>query len=140
MYEHLAEPQEEDVCEGQGDTDTDVPADSASLLLGRKGYSHDSQYESRERKRKSGVLLDKGKLHIRISSHLLDTDELLKLIVIERLHCLFVEIEVVDCQGKSGIDLLSASDVVGKVIVIVADKVFLKSPLSGLLIVYGCLG
>ena len=86
------------------------------------------------------MLLDKGKLHIRISSHLLDTDELLKLIVIERLHCLFVEIEVVDCQGKSGIDLLSASDVVGKVIVIVADKVFLKSPLSGLLVVYGSLG
>ena len=31
--EHLAEPQEEDVCEGQCDAYTDVPADSSSLLL-----------------------------------------------------------------------------------------------------------
>ena len=140
MYEHLAEPQEEDVCEGQGDTDTDVPADSSSLLLGRKGYSHDSQDESRERKRKSGVFFDQCKLHVCVTSHLLDPDQLLKLVVVQCLDCIFVEIEVVDCQGKSGIDLLSASDVVGKVIVIVADEVFLKSPLSGLLVVYGCLG
>ena len=34
MYEHLAESEEEDVCEGQCDTYTDVPSDSSSLLLG----------------------------------------------------------------------------------------------------------
>ena len=33
MYEHLAESQEEDVGEGQGDTDADVPSDSSSFLL-----------------------------------------------------------------------------------------------------------
>ena len=33
MYEHLAEPEEKDVGEGQSDTDTDIPADSSSLLL-----------------------------------------------------------------------------------------------------------
>ena len=33
MDEHLAETQEEDVGERQGDADTDVPADSAASLL-----------------------------------------------------------------------------------------------------------
>ena len=34
MDEHFAELQEEDIGEGQGDSQTDVPSDTSSSLLG----------------------------------------------------------------------------------------------------------
>ena len=86
------------------------------------------------------MLLDQCQLHIRVASHLLDLYQLFKLMIVQRLHRLLVEIEVVDCQGKGRVDLLSAFYVVAEVVVVVADEVLLQGPFSCLLIVYGCLG
>ena len=96
MYEHLAESQEENVGKCKRDTYTDIPSDTSASLLGRKGYTHDSEDECRERKGKAGVLLDKRELDIGVSTHLLNLDEFVQLVVRQGLHCIFREIEVLN--------------------------------------------
>ena len=131
MHEHLAEPQEEDVGEGECDADTDVPADSSSSFAGRKRNSHYSEDESRERQGKARVFLNQGELDIRVTLHPLYGNQVVELLVGQRLHGIFSQVEILDGKGQSRVNLLPATDLVRKVLVIVPDKVFLESPFAG---------
>ena len=94
MNEHLAEAEEKNVGKCQCNTNTDIPTDTSPSLLGRECYSHDCQDEGREWQSKAGILLDKSKLHICIASHSLDIDHVVQLLIIERFHCLLVQVEI----------------------------------------------
>ena len=126
--EHLAEAEEEDIGECQGDTYTYVPSYAAATLLGRERHSHNRQYESRERKGETGMLLYKGHLNVGISPHLLDAYHFIQLIIIHRLDGLFIEVEILDTQRNNRIHLSSATDIVGQILVIVTDEILLESP------------
>ena len=139
MDEHLAEAEEEDVGEREGDTYTYVPTDTASSLLGRKSDTHDGQDESREWQSETGVLLDQGELHVCISTHLLRCDHIIKFLIIKGLHCLFRHIEVLDRQCKGRIHLTSAADVVSEVVIILSDEIFFQTPCTLKGIIHGCL-
>ena len=94
MYEHLAESQEEDIGKCQGNTDTDVPADTSTSLFRRKRNSHDCKDECREWEGETGILLDQSELHVGISSHFLGINEVVELIVVQGFYSLFCQIEV----------------------------------------------
>lgn len=128
MDEHLAETQEKDVCESQGDTYTYVPSYTSTAFLGRKRDSHDGKDECGERQGEAGILLDEGKLHVRVSSHLLDIYKFVKLLVSERLHCILGKVEVLDGQCNCGIYLPAAAHAVSQVIVVLPDEIFLELP------------
>ena len=128
MDEHLAELQEEDVGEGQSNTETDIPSDSSSSLLGRKCYTHDGQDECRERQGESPVLFHQGELHICITSHFLSCNELIQLAVSQCFDRLLREIDVPVGQCYDSVHLLSCTDLVGKVIIVLSDEIFLESP------------
>lgn len=94
IYEHLAESEEKDVGKGQADTDTDIPSDTTPSFLGRQGNTHDCQDERRERKGKAGVLLNKSKLDIGVTTHLLNIYELIQLAIRQGLYRIFRQVEV----------------------------------------------
>ena len=94
MHEHLAESEEEDVGEGKGNADTDVPSDSATTFLGRQGHTHYRQNECGERQSESCVLLDERELDIRVASHPLSVDQMIQFMVVQSLHSLFREVEI----------------------------------------------
>lgn len=140
MDKHLAEAQEEDIGECEGDTYTDIPANAAATFFRRERHTHNRQDESGERESKTGILLDQSHLHIGISSHLLDTYHLVQFIIIHRLDSLFIKIEILDTQRNNRIHLSSATDIVGQILVIVSDKIFLQPPALPCRIIYGSLG
>ena len=128
MNEHLAEAEEEDIGECQGDTYTYVPSDTASSLLRGQGDPHDGQDKCGERQGETGILLNKSELYVSISSHLLRLDHIVEFLIVKRFHSLFRHIEVLDGQGKDRIHLASAADLVGKVLIVLSDEVFLQAP------------
>ena len=140
MDEHLTEFEEEDVSEGQGDTDTDVPADTSTAFLRRQCNTHNRKYECRERDGQTGVLLDEGHLHIGVSSHLLDADHLIELIVVHCLNCLLIEIEILHTQRDDRIHLTTAADIVRKIGIVFTDEIFLQSPALLRSVIDSCLG
>ena len=75
MHEHLAEPQEKDVGESQGNAYSDIPADASPTFLRGKGHSHHRQYESGERQGKARILFNKREFDIGIPTHPLSVNE-----------------------------------------------------------------
>ena len=118
MHEHLAEPQEKDVGESQGNAYSDIPADASPTFLRGKGHSHHRQYESGERKGKARILFNKREFDIGIPAHPLSVNELVQLFVCQCLNRLFSKIEVLDGQVNDSIKLSSAPYMVSQVIVI----------------------
>lgn len=136
MDEHLTESQEKDVSESQGNTDTYIPSDTASSLLGRECHTHDGKYEGRERESETGILFNQSKFDICITSHLLDLDKFVKFPVVQSLHRIFRKIEILDSERYDGIYLFATTYTVGKVVIIFPDKVLLQSPRSCSGIIY----
>ena len=82
------------------------------------------------------MLFYERKLHIGVSAHLLRPDKFLKLIVIQGLYGLLVELEVFYRQGECGVNLFAAPDLVRQVFPVVADEIFLEGPGVFLRIIY----
>ena len=80
------------------------------------------------------MLFYKSHLYVGVSSHSLCGDHFVQLVVIKRLNRLFVEVEVLDAEGQSRVDLPSAPDIVGKVVVVIPYEILLQCPFAGLLI------
>ena len=128
IYEHLAESEEKDVGKGPADTDTDIPSDTTPSFLGRQGNTHDCQDERRERKGKAGVLLYQGELNIGITSKCLGVDQLVQFGIREALHRVLGKIEILHGKRDYRIQLPSAADVVGQIVIVLSDEIFLESP------------
>ena len=55
--------------------------------------------------------------------------------IVQGLYSLLVEVEVLDTEGDSSVDLSSAADVVAEVVIIVSDEIFLQCPFACLLVI-----
>ena len=86
------------------------------------------------------MLFDQRQLHICVTAHPLGVDQFLQFMVVQGLYGLLVEVEVLDAEGDSGVDLSSAPDIVSQVVVIVPDEIFLQCPFASIFIIDCCLG
>ena len=128
IYEHLGEPLEKYVREGQGYAYAQVPAGSSPPLPRRKADAHYGKDYGGEGHGETVVQLDLGKHHVGIPPHVLGGYQLIEVLYLKRLHRLVVAVEVRNGQLYDRVFLGTAGDVVLQPGSIVADEPVAQAP------------